>query len=44
MWDLETLKKLNDKRVEFLRKKKAENAAIKKMVEDLRSSTKTKGR
>lgn len=38
MWDLATLKKLNKDRTAYLQKKKAEKEAIKKSLEDLRSS------
>jgi len=44
MWDLKTLKKLNDERVEYLREKKTEKEAIKTLVRDLRSPPKTEGR
>jgi len=37
MWDLETLKKLNDERCEYLKRKKTEKSAIKKLVKDFKS-------
>ena len=33
MWDLKTLKRLNDERVEYLQKKKAEKEAISQSAE-----------